>query len=118
MRLILSTLYIHSLLAFPFLLRHAHNPGRYDPLSLPLISSLDVLQDIKEKQFEHAQGMTMFPRGLCFRIQVSLCPTLYRRMTCYVRRLLTCIRIISMIHQGLYYRIQVSLICVPVYTLG
>ena len=70
-RLILSILYLRSLLAFPFLLRHAHDPGNYHPPSLPLISSLDILQEMKEKQLEDAQGMTMFPRGLCVRIQIS-----------------------------------------------
>ena len=54
--------YLRSLLAIPFLLRRAH-PGNYDPPSLPLISSLDILQEMKDKQLEDAQGMTMFPRG-------------------------------------------------------
>lgn len=71
MRLILSILYLRSLLAFPLLLRHAHDPGNYHPLSLPLISSLDILQEMKEKQLEDAQGMTMFPQRSCVRIQVS-----------------------------------------------
>ena len=55
MWLILSVLYLLSpFLAFPFPFRHAH-----DPPSLPLISSLDILQEMKEKQLEDAQGMRL-----------------------------------------------------------
>ena len=70
LQLILSVPYVLSPKAFPFLLRRENDSGSYDPPSLPLISSLDILQKMKEKQLEDARGLTMFPRGLCVRIQV------------------------------------------------
>ena len=70
LQLILSVPYVLSPLAFPFLLRRENDSGSYDPPSSPLISSLDILQEMKEKQLEDARGLTMFPRGLCVRIQV------------------------------------------------
>ena len=44
--------------AFPFLLRDDRDPEGYDPPSLPLISSAEILHETREKRLEDAQGIT------------------------------------------------------------